>query len=67
MSADYSGFAKGPITFWFGDDSPPCAGCGRVRQEITDSRGTTVSVSLGKAADGRWWCNGCFAAAGRPV
>jgi hypothetical protein len=67
VSADYSGFATGTPVATIGSDSPPCTGCGRNRQQIADSRGNVVSISLGKAPDGRWWCNGCFAAAGRPV
>lgn len=61
--SDYSGFAEGKPVAVVGDDSPPCNGCGRVRQQISDSRGNLVSISLGRdPKTGLWWCNGCFRA-----
>ena len=59
--SDYSGFAEGDPVSYVGSNSPPCNGCQRVRQQISDSRGQVFSLSLG--CDSRtnlWWCNGCY-------
>lgn len=67
-SADYSGFAEGEPVGYVGEDSPPCEGCQRVRQQITDSRGNVLSLALGRDPHtDLWWCNGCWASRKRAI